>query len=58
MIRSNLLNNELNRRNLIFTWLSMGQRNFKSMTIRTHVVSTMRFDGHLSDGYPSTYEHM
>jgi len=25
---------------------------------RTHVVSTMRFDGHLSNGYPLTYGHM
>ena len=28
------------------------------MTLRTHVISTMRFDGHLSDGYPSTYGHV
>jgi len=31
---------------------------FKRMTLRTRVISTMRFDGHLSDGYPSTYGHM
>jgi len=32
--------------------------NFKLMTLRTYVISTMRFDGHLSDGYPSTYGHL
>jgi len=36
----------------------MRPRDFKRMTLRTHVISTMRFDGHLSDGYPSTYGHM
>jgi len=61
-MRSNLLikelDSKLNGRNSIFTWLSMRPRDFKRMTLRTHVISTMRFDGHLSDGYLSTYRHM
>jgi len=36
----------------------MRPRDFKRMTLGTHVISTMRFDGHHSDGYPSTYGHM
>ena len=54
----NELDSKLNRRNSIFTWFSMSPRDFKRMTLRTHVISTLRFDGHLSDGYPLTYEHM
>jgi len=31
---------------------------FKRMTLRTRAISTMRFDGPVSDGYPSIDGHM
>ena len=57
IMRSNVikkvLHGKLNRKKYNIYIVHKRPRDFKRMPLRTYVISTMRFDGHLSDGYPS-----